>query len=309
MNRVERMAAILLLLQERARTAGEIARHFEVSRRTVLRDVQALSEMGVPVIAREGPGGGYSLPADYHLDPLPLTGSEAFLLLLALSAIERLSDLPFRAERATLMAKLRALLPGDTLPGAEGLMSSVGLDIPQRDTPTPFLGALVQAAQQSRWVRITYQSSERISTQHLLPRLVYNQDGYWYCRAYTHERQDERTYRVDRIQALYPPEEDFTPEPVVEPLPYDHESHPLVSARLTVRGALLVETERHMGGQVRRLPDGTGEVAFRCPPGELDWYARFFAGLGPEVEVLEPDELRRKMRELGENLLARYPKR
>src|SRR5512143_3452133 len=123
MNRIERLAAILLLLQERPHTSEEIARRFEVSRRTVLRDVQALSEMGVPVIAREGPGGGYSLPADYHTGPLPLTGSEAFLLLLALSAIEHLSDLPFREERATLMAKLRALLPGGTLPGAEGLLT------------------------------------------------------------------------------------------------------------------------------------------------------------------------------------------
>jgi len=57
MNRVDRLTAILLLLQERPRTSEEIARRFEVSKRTVLRDVQALSEMGVPVIARDGAGG------------------------------------------------------------------------------------------------------------------------------------------------------------------------------------------------------------------------------------------------------------
>ena len=84
MTRIERLAAILLLLQQRPHTSEEIAAHFEVSRRTVLRDVQALSEMGVPVIAREGPGGGYALPAEYHTTPLPLTANEAFLLLLAL---------------------------------------------------------------------------------------------------------------------------------------------------------------------------------------------------------------------------------
>jgi predicted DNA-binding transcriptional regulator YafY len=60
MNRTDRLTAILLLLQERSRTAGEIARHFEVSRRTVLRDVQALCEIGVPIVAREGVGGGAS---------------------------------------------------------------------------------------------------------------------------------------------------------------------------------------------------------------------------------------------------------
>ena len=62
MNRTERLTAIILLLQERPRTAEQIARAFEVSRRTILRDMQALSEIGVPLIAREGAGGGYALP-------------------------------------------------------------------------------------------------------------------------------------------------------------------------------------------------------------------------------------------------------
>jgi predicted DNA-binding transcriptional regulator YafY len=78
MNRVERLTATLLLLQEKPRTAAEIAAAFEISRRTVLRDIQALSEMGVPVIAREGPGGGYWLPESYSLDPLALSTNESF---------------------------------------------------------------------------------------------------------------------------------------------------------------------------------------------------------------------------------------
>src|SRR6266550_2899561 len=98
MNRMDRMTAILLLLHERGRTractSGELADRFEVSRRTILRDVQALCEIGVPVIALEGVGGGYRLPEDYALTPLPLTANESILMLLALSAIERLGDAP-----------------------------------------------------------------------------------------------------------------------------------------------------------------------------------------------------------------------
>ncbi|MBI1882326.1 MAG: HTH domain-containing protein [Chloroflexi bacterium] len=111
MNRIERLTAILLLLQEKSHTSVEIAHRFEVSKRTVLRDIQALSEMGVPVIAQAGPGGGYSLVPDYWLAPLPLTVGETFLLQLTLSAITKLSDAPFKPERASLLAKLRALLP------------------------------------------------------------------------------------------------------------------------------------------------------------------------------------------------------
>src|SRR5688572_24599506 len=106
MNRIERLTAILLLLQEKPHTSLEIAHHFEISKRTVLRDIQALSEMGVPVIAQPGSGGGYSLPDGYLLAPLPLTLHEAFLLRLALNTITRLPELPFLPERSSLLAKL-----------------------------------------------------------------------------------------------------------------------------------------------------------------------------------------------------------
>lgn len=306
MNRIDRLAAILLLLQDRPRTSDELAARFEVSRRTILRDVQALSEMGVPVIAREGPGGGYWLPEDYHPEPLPLTAPEVFLLLFSMNAIERLSDLPFRAERATLIAKLRALLPRSALPGVEGMLSAAGLEVPEREQRAPFLDDLLQAAAEGRWLKLTYQSSQRISTLHLLPRRITSENGFWYLLAYTHEHHENRVFRVDRVKALAEPGDDFHPSPPVDPLPYGHESHPKVLVRLTPRGVSAMELDRHHGDQIRRLPDGSGELEFRCPPAELDWYARQFASLGDSVDVLEPPELRARLRQLGEHLVARY---
>jgi predicted DNA-binding transcriptional regulator YafY len=309
MNRVERLAAIILLLQERAYTSQQIAQHFEVSRRTILRDVQALSEMGVPVIAQEGPGGGYSLPQHYRVEPLPLTRQEIFLLMLSLSAIEKLSDLPFRQERASLKAKLRAALPQDQLSGVDGMLRRVEVDVPLRTMRTPHLESLMQAVQQDKWVRVVYHSSRRHSTLHLLPRQIYMQEGYWYCRAYTHEREGERTYRVDRIQQLDPPEQGFVPGPITQELPYEHISHPQVIVKLTPTGVAQVESNRHLGQRILILEDGSGELVFRCPPDELDWYTRYFASLGEEVQVRAPEALRLRMRRLGEFLVEQYGKR
>ena len=308
MNRIERLAAILLLLQEEPHTSQEIARHFEVSKRTVLRDVQALSEMGVPVIAREGPGGGYSLPASYLPAPLPLTAPETFLLLFALGALERLADLPFARERATLALKLRALLPEGRLDAVEGLLARVEVDVPQRAERAPFLDDLVRAAEQETWVRIRYRSVERESLQHILPAQITMQNGLWYCRAYSDEHGQERTYRVDRILDLLAPAAGFHPR-VRPPLrAYQDPAHPQILARLTPRGVAAVEREPHLGPQVRRLPDGRGELCFRCPPGELDWFSGYFAGLGTEVEVLAPAELRRRLHAWGEKLVGLYEK-
>jgi predicted DNA-binding transcriptional regulator YafY len=311
MNRIDRLTGILLLLQEQPRTAAEIARHFEVSRRTVLRDVQALCEIGVPIVAREGVGGGYSLPDSYRRAPLPLTANEAFLLLLALSTIDRLADTPFGRARTTLVAKLRALLPGEQLPDVERMLATVGVDVPERTERAPLLDPLIAAAQERRWIRVTYRSAERRSTQHLLPRHVFAQQGYWYCRAYAAEHAAERTYRVDRVEALEPPGDDFRPpgpEGIPpEPLPYDHESHPQVVAMLTARGMASAESEPHLGRQIERLPDGSGRLAFHCPPGELGYYARYFAALGADAQVCAPAELRERIGAIGRMLVEQYP--
>ncbi len=309
MNRIERLTGILLLLQSKPCTSEEIARHFEVSKRTVLRDVQALCEMGVPVVAREGAGGGYSLPEDYSLAPLPLSAHEVFVLLLALRAVAPLADTPYAEARASLAGKLRALLPQDQLPGVERMLAKVGVDVPEREQRAPLLDALVEAAQQQRWVRITYQSPERLSTQHVLPQQVSMQDGYWYCLAFSHERGERRTYRVDRIRTVDPPGADFQPGPIAEEKPYADPSHPEVILALTARGVADMERDRYLGAQIRREPDGSGRLAFRCPPGELEYFARRLAGLGDEVVVEAPEELRQRLAQLGRHIVERYGKR
>ena len=79
MTKTDRLTGILLLLQERPYTARELAERFEVSRRTVIRDAEALCQIGVPLIAQDGAGGGYSLPDDFNLEPLQLTRQVFFI--------------------------------------------------------------------------------------------------------------------------------------------------------------------------------------------------------------------------------------
>ncbi len=309
MNRIERMAATLLLLQQRPYTSVDIARQFEISRRTVLRDVQALSEMGVPIIAQEGPGGGYSLPSHYRAGPLPLTLNEAFLLMLALVSLRGMGDLPFSQDLASLQAKLRALVPQDALSGAEGLLEAVRLPDTEPAARSPHLEALISAAREKRWLKVTYRSSRRNSVQYLLPLEIFAENGLWYCRSFSDEHGEERTYRIDRFLSLEPAEESFRPGPAADSLPYGHFTHPRLLVRLSPLGAGWVEREPHLGRLLRRDESGGALLDFRCPPEELDWYCRYFAGLGGEAEVLEPPELRRLLLELGQNLVERYQKR
>src|SRR6266487_3636 len=102
MNRIDRLTAIILLLQRGRRTASEIAHRFEVSKRTAFRDIQALCEMGVPIVTEAGAHGGYTLMPDYSLAPLQLTLREALLLRLALGSVS------YRSERG---ASRQTILP------------------------------------------------------------------------------------------------------------------------------------------------------------------------------------------------------
>jgi predicted DNA-binding transcriptional regulator YafY len=307
MNRIERLTAILLFLQDQPHTAQEIADHFEVSRRTILRDVQALSEMGVPVIAREGSGGGYALPEDYTLAPLALSAREGFLLLLALNSINQPGHMLFHHARASLMTKLRALLPRGDLASLDQMLAKINIEVAGHGKPAPLLDDLADAVEKRRWLKVIYQSAGETNTRHLLPVQVLLKNGFWYCEAFTLEKEEYRTYRVDRIQSIQsaPPEVQALTAP--DPVPYEHKDHPEIRVLLTARGAARLESDLHFGPRVQGLADG-GEVSFRCPPGELDWYAGFFTGLGEDVTVLAPELLRQKMQRLGRQLVNRYTK-
>jgi len=304
---MERLTATLLLLQARPRTSDEIARHFEVSKRTVLRDVQALSEMGVPVIAREGAGGGYSLPDDYKLAPMPLTTHEAFLLLLALQATEEQAGVLFAGAYATLAVKLRAALPPAPQDEALRLLGAIAGPRPTPRRDIPFFEPILKAASAGTWLRLTYRSVRRTSTQIVYPYRIEADGGVWLLDAFSREHEDYRRYRVDRVEALEPlPEWTETPPATT---PYDHADHPVIRASVTPRGAALLEGQPDLAGHVTLQPDGTGRLELRCPPSELDYYARLLAPIVADVEVTEPAALRERLLVIGQELLRHYGKR
>jgi predicted DNA-binding transcriptional regulator YafY len=312
MNRIDRLTGILLLLQRRPRTADEIARRFEVSKRTVVRDMWALREIGVPIFAQDGAKGGYSLPGDYRLAPLPLTPREMFLLLLALDAIDSHADVPFAQERTTLRGKLHTLLPEEELERVESWLSATSIAVPKRRQRAPLLEALIEATRQmgpQHWLHITYQSARRRSVCIIYPHEVFAQEGYWYCRAFTYNTGEERLYRVDRILALAPADDASLPDTPPPTPPYGDDAHPLIVATLTATGAARIESEPHLGQILIGHADGSGSLSFRCPPAELEYYARLFAALGLEAEVQEPPELRERIRSLGQQIANRYRKR
>ncbi len=306
MNRIDRLTAIILLLQGGRRTASEIARRFEVSKRTAFRDIQALCEIGVPVVTEAGAHGGYTLMPDYSLAPLQLTLREALLLRLALGSVSQLADTPFKQERESLLAKMHVLIPARHQQDTEHLLQSIQMDVPPRNYAVPFSEQLLESARTGQWLRVSYRSERGASRQTILPRRLYCAAGFWYCEAYSLERREERTYRVDRfVEVSAAPAPDHI-EPLRPELPYEHPSHPEVRIRLTARGVLLMERDRHLGDAIQPCGEEGGLLCFRCPQAEYGWLVRTLLGLGPEAEVLAPDTLRQLVRQAALDIVHRY---
>jgi predicted DNA-binding transcriptional regulator YafY len=311
-TRTERLTGILLLLQSarngRRYTAADIAEQFGVSRRTILRDIAAMGELGIPVEATEGASGGYSLPADFRLAPLPLTLREVTLLLVALDALRRLSDAPYGDTRDSLTAKLRGMLAAPQVREADALLDRLSLDVPDRSQhPAPFLDLLVDAARRGIWVHARYRAEHGPADYTLLPRRLYAASGFWYCTAHAHERDGQlRHFRADRFESVTL----TTPPPgakIVEPTDYNDPAHPEIIAQFTSNAVTRAEREPHVGHALHLHDDGSAELRFRCPPSELDWWARWFFAFGPDADVLAPPELRQRLRELAQKIVERYP--
>lgn len=306
MNRIDRLTAIILLLQGGKRTAGEIARRFEVSKRTILRDIEALCEMGVPIAAGSGALGGYTLMPGYAVAPLSLTFRETLLLRLALSSVSQLSDTPFKQERESLLAKMQALIPAQHQHDTEPLLQAIHIDVPERAYATPFIEQLLESARTGQWLAVSYRSQRGASQQTILPRHIYSAAGFWYCSAYSHERREERTYRVDRfidVQTAQPPE---TAEPLPPSLPYDHPSYPEVRILLTARGVLALERDPQLGDAIQPYGEDGGLLCFRCPPSEYGWLVHTILGLENDAEVLAPETLQRRIHDAAQKIAQRY---
>ncbi len=309
MNRIDRLTAILLLLQGRKRTAGELAGRFEISRRTVLRDVQALSEMGIPIVAELGATGGYTLPPDYSLPPLALTLHEALLLRLALGGLARLAETPYKEDRESLLAKIHTLLPRYERAHLDRVQQTLSIDIPSRPYPTPFLDKLLDSAREERWVAVVYRSEKGQSRQTLLPTHLRAADGLWYCEAYSYERRETRNYRVDRMAEVH----EALPPPNVEALAlgivHVDVAFPEVRIALTPRGVLRLEREQHLAKHVERTEDGAGWITLRLRPDEYDWLVRILLNLGIEARVVAPDALRERVQQAARAILEYYDQR
>ena len=221
MNRTDRLYALVEEL--RARTprlvrAAELARRFEVTTRTIERDLLALQEAGVPIWAQPGPGGGYALNADTSLPPLNLTPGEAAAIATALAATRAM---PFAEAGRSALKKLTGVMASAPRSDASKLVSHIRVaQGPRIDAARPLAEVLQQALIESVAVELTYRDVEsRESVRVVEPAGLVGTRKGWYLAAWCRLRQAPRAFRLDRIESAALTQETVSPRPLDDMLP------------------------------------------------------------------------------------------
>ncbi|HEY8490831.1 MAG TPA: YafY family protein [Dehalococcoidia bacterium] len=220
MNRTERLYALVEALRASAPRlvrAAELAGRFDVSIRTIERDLLALQEAGVPIWAQPGPGGGYSLRLEATLPPLNLTPAEAAAVATALAASR---GMPFPRAARSALTKLAGAMAAAPKDAASRLVGHIRV-VPGPGGPvSPVSDVLWQALVDSVAVELTYRDAQDHESRRVVePAGVFSTPNGWYLAAWCRLRRAPRSFRLDRITSATLTHQPVTPRSLDAVLP------------------------------------------------------------------------------------------
>jgi predicted DNA-binding transcriptional regulator YafY len=300
-NRTDRLVSMVMLLQSRrVITAAQLAEHFEITERTVYRDLAALGEGGVPIVGE--PGVGYSLMSGYCLPPVMFSPEEAFAFVTGGLLVERMTDASMRDAIRSAMGKVTAVLP----PGLQGRVDRlrktmvIGTRPPTRGSVP--LSTIQRVMAEGCVLRLNYLGAARGEpTERLVEPLglVFYMD-HWHLIAWCRLRGDMRDFRVDRIVKC-----ETLPEPISQHLGFNLQEH-LAKCVVPERSEFaVIEVPDYLLESVRRFWGPTiveevvtgrrARVRFAFRAEGMDYTARWLLSLGTDAEILSPETLRFKV--------------
>lgn len=316
--RADRLISILLLLQIHQRlTARALAERLEVSERTILRDMDALSSAGIPVFAERGTGGGWSLTENYRTNLTGLNEAEIQALFLTRPP-QLLADLGLGKAADGAHLKLLAAIPTNARHNAEQISQRIYVDVAgwkRADEAVPCLSVIQEAVWQERKLRFTYQRGTECDVERTVEPLgLVAKGSVWYLVAAVNG--EIRNYRVSRVQNA-----EILAEPFARPADFDlaatwQQSNAAFKAKfprylVTVRVHPDALWRLQFAGRFANVehlgePDADGWIPVQMNFQVAENACENLLGLGAQVEVIEPVEVREKIVELAKSVVAFY---
>ncbi|MFA9392710.1 MAG: helix-turn-helix transcriptional regulator [Prolixibacteraceae bacterium] len=299
MNRIDRLNAILIQLQsKRIVKAQEIADRFEISLRTVYRDIRALEEGGVPIGAEAGIG--YFLQENYHLPPVMFTTEEASALLFGEKLIEKMSDEKMKKDFCSALFKIKAILkPGekDYLEKLHDRIAVYNMNSMGDRYHQLRLNEIKEALVNKKVLKICYESkfADEAVCREVEPIGLCNYSSRWHLIAWCRLRNDYRDFRLDRILEMESISENFKGkqhlsigEYMAATSPFGNTSN--ITLLVPNKRKKLIEDTKYWYGFLNEEEVG-GQFLMRFSNDDLKGFAIWMLNTGCHARVEEPKAL------------------
>ncbi|MFP9114519.1 helix-turn-helix transcriptional regulator [Flavobacterium sp. RHBU_3] len=301
MNRFDRITAILIQLQsKKVVKAQDLADRFDISLRTVYRDIRSLEEAGVPLYGEAGVG--YSLVDGYRLPPVMFTPEEAMAFITAGKLMETFTDKGLKDNFSSALFKVKAVLRNTEKDLVDALENQIDVLDHQKAIPpqTNALDTLLKATAEKKVVEMVYKAFGKDSenTRMVEPIGIFHENGYWYTIAWCHLRGEYRQFRLDRIISIkltnIQQQEHVSLKEYRERYPKAWETYPVekVVLRVLKSSVPYLTSRKHFYGFSSEIDNGdTIDMTFYtqwAEEGLLRWYLMF----ADRAEILEPEWLK-----------------
>jgi predicted DNA-binding transcriptional regulator YafY len=312
------LAIVIMLVNRRMVQAKELADTFEVSVRTIYRDIDVINQAGIPVISYQGAGGGISLSEGYRLDRNVFTNNE---LVAIVSALQSVSTTHFHTSNKHLLEKMNSIVPATESEQFKFQTQQFIVDLSPwgKQSMLEEKLAKVKAAIEGLYqLAFTYCSAEGELSQRIVePYTLVLKKHTWYLYAYCLKRQQFRLFKLIRMNDVAILEHSFVRINIsIEQIPWNQEwTTPEKTTRLVLR---FHKSAKHLAEEwfgveslVAEAGDGTGDGEKAGYIVETDfpenrWLYGFILSFGPDVEVIEPAHIRRIILDMAMNISNIY---
>ena len=307
--KIDRLVSIIMILLEKERiSAQELAKMFEVSTRTIYRDIEAISMAGIPVLATSGSGGGIEIMKDYKVDKKIFSTDDLSALLMGLSNI---SGMVRGSEVANALAKVKSFIPSEKAKSIELKASQIYIDLTPWEGNASVKNALEiikKALQENRLLIFTYIDGHGSKTSRTVePYQLVFKSRAWYVQTFCRLKNDYRLFRLSRMSDLKILEETFTPREYQKPfLDFEETARSLqTDIKIRIHKSVL-DRILDFCPYERLSQDGEEYYLADYPFFDSDYYYDMLLSLGDKCEILEPAHVREKLKQKIKNLAEIY---
>lgn len=301
--KIDRLIGILsLLLQKDMVTAPYLAEHFEVSRRTINRDIEDLCKAGIPIVTQQGNGGGISIMDNYKISKTLITNTEMQDILAGLRSLDSVNR---TNQYKQLMEKL-SVGSSDFLVGDQSVL--IDLSSWYKDSLAPKIQLIRNAIDTCHKISFYYYSPGGESLRNIEPYYLIFRWSSWYVWGWCSKREDYRLFKLNRLEQLEITETIFDKRQAIVP---DFNAERIFYGGIQVRALFEPECkwrlmEEYGTGCYEELTDG--KLLFHADYTNKENLITWLLSFRDKVMLIEPEEIRKELSSALQNALQQYMK-